>query len=437
MVSRVSSGLKAPLIPFILITSLFFLWGLANNLTDTLLAAFKRIMSMTDFETAWIQVAFYGSYFCLALPAAMFIKRYTYQTGVLLGLGLYALGALLFYPSSIIMQYGFFLASLFILAGGLSILETAANPYILAMGDEATATRRLNLAQSFNPIGSISGVVISKFFILSRLNTVGAEERAAMPAEALRAIQQTELTAVMGPYVTIGIVLLALWLVIAITKMPKASDEEKTIHFGKTIQRLIRNKNYVAGVVAQFFYVGAQICVWSFTIRYVMAALHIQEAEASGYYIAALIVFHGFQVHQHRFNEVYKSGNSAHAVGDSRSPQQFIRYLRRRYCGCLCAGGDLRLYVADVPHYFRSGIEGSGRGYEIRQCGFDHGNRRRRCTPAGTRHTLGYDGKHKHLLLGTIDLFRHHHDLRNCQSPLQPHGLIYRLPFPMRSQITF
>jgi MFS transporter, FHS family, L-fucose permease len=295
MVSRVSSGLKAPLIPFILITSLFFLWGLANNLTDTLLAAFKRIMSMTDFETAWIQVAFYGSYFCLALPAAMFIKRYTYQTGVLLGLGLYALGALLFYPSSIIMQYGFFLASLFILAGGLSILETAANPYILAMGDEATATRRLNLAQSFNPIGSISGVVISKFFILSRLNTVGAEERAAMPAEALRAIQQTELTAVMGPYVTIGIVLLALWLVIAITKMPKASDEEKTIRFGKTIQRLIRNKNYVAGVVAQFFYVGAQICVWSFTIRYVMAALHIQEAEASGYYIAALIVFTVFR----------------------------------------------------------------------------------------------------------------------------------------------
>jgi MFS transporter, FHS family, L-fucose permease len=295
MTSQKSSGVRAPVIPFILITSLFFLWGVANNLTDTLLAAFKRIMSMSDFETAWIQVAFYGSYFCLALPAAIFIKRFTYQTGVLLGLGMYALGALLFYPSSFIMQYSFFLGSLFILAGGLSILETAANPYILAMGDERTATRRLNLAQSFNPIGSITGVVISKFFILSHLNRAGAEERAAMPFEELRAIQQIELNAVMGPYVTIGFILLGLWILIAVTKMPKASDEEKTIQLWQTIKRLIKNKNYTFGVVAQFFYVGMQICVWSFTIRYVMAQLHINEAEASSYYIAALIVFMFFR----------------------------------------------------------------------------------------------------------------------------------------------
>jgi MFS transporter, FHS family, L-fucose permease len=290
-----SGRIITPLLPFILITSLFFMWGLANNLTDTLLSAFRRIMSMTDFETAWIQVAFYGSYFCLALPAAIFIKRFTYQAGVLLGLAMYVIGAILFYPASIVMQYGFFLAALFILAGGLSILETACNPYIIAMGDPKTATRRLNLAQSFNPIGSISGVVISKFFILSHLDIAGAEERAMMSAEQLTAIQQAELSAVMGPYVTIGLLLLLLWIAIAVTKMPKGSDESPKIDLLPTLKRLFGNKNYVMGVVAQFFYVGAQICVWSFTIRYVMAELDLREAAASSYYIAALVVFTVFR----------------------------------------------------------------------------------------------------------------------------------------------
>jgi MFS transporter, FHS family, L-fucose permease len=290
-----SGRIITPLLPFILITSLFFMWGLANNLTDTLLSAFRRIMSMSDFETAWIQVAFYGSYFCLALPAAIFIKRFTYQAGVLLGLAMYVIGAILFYPASIVMQYGFFLAALFILAGGLSILETACNPYIIAMGDPKTATRRLNLAQSFNPIGSISGVVISKFFILSHLDIAGAEERAMMSAEQLTAIQQAELSAVMGPYVTIGLLLLLLWIAIAVTKMPKGSDESPKIDLLPTLKRLFGNKNYVMGVVAQFFYVGAQICVWSFTIRYVMAELDLREAAASSYYIAALVVFTVFR----------------------------------------------------------------------------------------------------------------------------------------------
>jgi MFS transporter, FHS family, L-fucose permease len=288
-------ALRAPLIPFILITSLFFMWGLANNLTDTLLAAFKRIMSLTDFQTAWIQVAFYGSYFCLALPAAIFIKRFTYKSGVLLGLGMYVVGALLFYPSSMTIQYGHFLIALFILAGGLAVLETSCNPYIIAMGDEATGTRRLNLAQSFNPFGSISGVVISKIFILSHLDLADAEERAAMAGEQLEAIQRTELSAVMGPYVTIGFVLLVLWIVIAYSKMPNASNEETSINLWSTIKRLLMNKNYSMGVVAQFFYVGAQICVWSFTIRYIMVELEVAEAEASSYYIAALILFTTFR----------------------------------------------------------------------------------------------------------------------------------------------
>ena len=285
------SGRNTPLLPFILITSLFFMWGLANNMTDTLLAAFKRIMSMSDFQTSWIQIAFYGSYFVLALPAAIFIKKFTYQAGVLLGLGLFVVGGLMFYPASQTMVYSHFLISLFVLAGGLSILETSANPYIIAMGPEASGTRRLNLAQSFNPIGSIAGVFLSKVFILSQLNQASETDRAAMSPDELSQIQSAELTAVMGPYVGVALLLVVLWLVIAFTKMPKASDEDNKLNLLPTIKRLAKKPNYVWGVVAQFFYVGAQIGVWSFTIRYVMLELDVLEDQAADYYLAALILF--------------------------------------------------------------------------------------------------------------------------------------------------
>jgi FHS family L-fucose permease-like MFS transporter len=282
---------KKYLLPFILVTSLFFLWGLANNMTDTLLAAFKKIMSMTDFQTSWIQVAFYGSYFCLAIPAAIWIKKFSYKSGILLGLGMFAAGALLFYPASQTMAYGHFLAALFILAGGLSILETTANPYIIAMGDPATGTRRLNLAQSFNPIGSITGVILSKFFILAHLNQASSADRATMSDTELQAIQTAELSAVMGPYVGVALFLIALWLVIAFVKMPKASDADNRLDFSATFSRLLRQPHYVWGVIAQFFYVGAQIGVWSFTIRYVMQELNLNEESAASYYIAALVIF--------------------------------------------------------------------------------------------------------------------------------------------------
>jgi FHS family L-fucose permease-like MFS transporter len=280
-----------PIITFALITSLFFLWGLANNMTDTLLAAFKKIMSMTDFQTSMVQMSFYGAYFCLALPAAIIIKKYTYKTGILLGLGMYMIGAILFYPASKTMVYGHFLTALFILAGGLSILETTSNPYIIAIGPEETGTRRLNFAQSFNPIGSITGVVLSKFFILSHLNMATAEERAAMGKAQLSALQAQELNAVMGPYVGVALVLLILWITIAIRKMPRASEADSRVNLGPAVKRLIRNRHYILGVIAQFFYVGAQLCVWSFTIRYVMAELGLNESDSSSYYIAALILF--------------------------------------------------------------------------------------------------------------------------------------------------
>jgi len=302
--SKVKEKLLYPgnLIPFILITSLFLLWGLANNMTDTLLAAFKRIMSMTDARTSLIQISCYGlGYFIFALPAAIYIKRFSYKSGVLLGLGLYLIGCFLFFPARHTGNYFHFLGALWILFGGLSILETAANPYIIAMGREETGTRRLNLAQSFNPLGSISGVVISQMFILSELNIASADERAAMDPAALHTIQAGELNAVTMTYVTVGFLLLVLWLVILITRMPKASDAGSAIDLKPTLKRLIKNRNYVGGVIAQFFYVGAQIGVWSFTIRYAMTALNLETIElppgktpeqvAATYYITALVLF--------------------------------------------------------------------------------------------------------------------------------------------------
>ncbi|MDO9581212.1 MAG: L-fucose:H+ symporter permease [Bacteroidales bacterium] len=301
---KVKEKLIAPgnLIPFILITSLFLLWGLANNMTDTLLAAFKRIMSMTDARTSLIQISCYGlGYFIFALPAAIYIKRFSYKSGVLLGLGLYIIGCLMFFPAAMTGNYFHFLGALWILFGGLSILETAANPYIIAMGKESTGTRRLNLAQSFNPLGSIMGVVISQIFILSELNTASATERAAMATSDLHTIQTGELNAVTMTYVSIGFLLLVLWLVIVFVKMPRASESGSSVNLGPTLTRLLKNKNYVMGVVAQFFYVGAQISVWSFTIRYAMSSLNLEhivlpagktpEQVAAGYYVAALVLF--------------------------------------------------------------------------------------------------------------------------------------------------
>lgn len=267
--------------PFILLTSLFFAWAIPNNLTDTMLAAFKRIMSLTDTKTAWIQVSCYLlGYGCFAIPGALFIKRFTYKSGVMLGLGLYAFGAFLFYPAmltsegSITLSFMMYLAAIVILFAGLSVLETSANSYVLAIGHEQTATRRLNLSQSFNPFGAITGVVISQVFVLSQLNTMTAEERAAIPAQELAGIQAAELNAVTMTYVVLGLVMVGLLLAIFLTRMPKLKEDDKRLDFAGTFRRLIRNRNYVWGVAAQFLYVGAQIAVWSFIIRYAMQQLH-------------------------------------------------------------------------------------------------------------------------------------------------------------------
>lgn len=257
------------LLPFILVTSLFMLWGLANNMTDTLLAAFRKIMQMSDTQTSFIQMAFYGAYFCIALPAALFIRKYSYKTGVILGLILYAGGALLFWPAAKAESYAFYLIAIYILASGCSVLETTANPYIMSMGSPETATRRLNIAQSFNPIGSILGILVSKYFIL----------------------QDISLYSVSGTYAGVGIVLLAIMVVMLFAKMPEGKDAAHQGLLTATFQRLAKNKKYIWGVVAQFFYVGAQICVWSFTIRLVMKELGYVEAQAATIYLISIIGF--------------------------------------------------------------------------------------------------------------------------------------------------
>ena len=236
--------------PFALLTILFFAWAVPNNLTDTMLAAFKRIMSLSDSKTAWIQVVCYLlGYGCFAIPGALFIKRYTYKSGVMLGLGLYALGTFMFYPAMLVSAWsaevGFvmFLLAIFVLFAGLSILETSTNSYVCAIGPEETATRRLNFAQSFNPFGAIAGVVISQVFILSQLNTMVASERAALPEEELVRIQGAELNAVTMTYMALGAVMVAILLAIRFTRMPRLK-EGGALDFRGSLGRLLRNRNY-------------------------------------------------------------------------------------------------------------------------------------------------------------------------------------------------
>jgi MFS transporter, FHS family, L-fucose permease len=282
-------------VPFVLLIMCFAAWGVAANMTDPLVKVFSKIFTMSTLQSALVQFCYYGAYFCLALPAAFINRRYSYKVGVLTGLGCATVGAFLFYPASQTMTYGFFLAALFILAAGLSILETSANPFVISMGPEANATRRLNLAQAFNPVGTNLGVFLAATLILPKLNPATGEERQAMSIEALRAIQSAELNAVMTPYVGMAVVLLLIWLAIALLKVPQSHEavakDLQDVHFGRTLRRLLGNTHYRYGVIAQFFNVAAQTCVWTFMIQYVMEAIGGDEANAGQYLQMSLLVF--------------------------------------------------------------------------------------------------------------------------------------------------
>lgn len=286
------------LFPFILITMCFALWGFANDITNPMVKAFSKIFRMSVTDGALVQVAFYGGYFAMAFPAAMFIRKYTYKAGVLLGLGLYALGALAFFPAKLTGDYHPFLLAYFVMTCGLSFLETSCNPYILSMGTEETATRRLNLAQAFNPIGSLMGMYVAMNFIQNKLNPMDTAERAQLNQTEFEAVRDSDLSVLIAPYLVIGLVIIAMLVVIRLSKMPRNADQSHSIDFIPTLKRIFSRRRYKYGVIAQFFYVGAQIMCWTFIIQYgthlfMSQGMEEQAAEvlSQKYNIVAMIIF--------------------------------------------------------------------------------------------------------------------------------------------------
>ena len=296
--SLISKDGVSYLLPFILITMCFALWGFANDITNPMVKAFSKIFRMSVTDGALVQVAFYGGYFAMAFPAAMFIRKYSYKAGVLMGLGLYAIGALSFFPAKLTGDYHPFLLAYFIMTCGLSFLETSCNPYILSMGTEETATRRLNLAQAFNPIGSLMGMYVAMNFIQNKLNPMDTAERAQLGQAEFEAIRDSDLSVLIAPYLTVGIVILLMFVVIMVARMPKNADQSHSIDFISTLKRIFSRKRYRYGVIAQFFYVGAQIMCWTFIIQYgtrLFMAQGMEEIDAEvlsqKYNIIAMVIF--------------------------------------------------------------------------------------------------------------------------------------------------
>jgi FHS family L-fucose permease-like MFS transporter len=281
---------KNVLLPFILVTSLFALWGFANAVTDPMVQAFKKVLELSNSQAAWVQMAFYGGYFCMALPAAMFMRKYSYKVGILIGLGLYATGALLFYPAAVTEQFWFFCLGLYILTFGLAFLETAANPYALAMGPKETATQRLNLAQAFNPVGLIVGLFVAQQFVLKNLKSDDIDDFSALDAASKTLIKTTDLLVIRNPYVILGLVILGVFVLFLVSKMPQSKDKGSMLSIKDTFGVLAKNKKYSLGVLAQILYVGAQIMCWTYIYQYA-EAINIDSVTAGYYQMAAFILF--------------------------------------------------------------------------------------------------------------------------------------------------
>jgi FHS family L-fucose permease-like MFS transporter len=281
---------KKLIIPFILITSLFALWGFANAVTDPMVQAFKKVLELSNSQAAWVQMAFYGGYFCMALPAALFVRKYSYKVGVLIGLALYAIGALLFYPAATSEQFWFFCLGLYILTFGLAFLETTANPYILAMGDESTATQRLNLAQAFNPVGLIAGLLVAQQFVLKRLQSDDIDNYASLAEAKKMLIRTSDLLVIRNPYVILGIVIIGVFILILLSKMPQENEKEGIPSIGATFASLSKNKKYTLGVLAQILYVGGQIMCWTYIYQYA-ENIGMDSETAANYQFGAFIVF--------------------------------------------------------------------------------------------------------------------------------------------------
>jgi len=288
---------KELLVPFIAATSIFALWGFANDLTNPMVAAFKKVMVLSNKEAYNVQFAFYFGYGVMAIPAALFIRRFSYKSGILVGLALYALGAVLFYPAAQEESYTYFLISLFVITCGLGFLETTSNPLILSMGDPSTATQRLNLAQSFNPIGSLTGMMVAKFVVLDRLISVdysSSSEIVALGAEKASQIRTHDLGVISTPYIGVGIFVALVLVIIWKTNIPKMTMGEH-LSINESVKRIFKSKTYLFGVIAQTFYVGAQIMCWTAIfqlVEYINTGVDkSNQVDGTFWNIAAMVLF--------------------------------------------------------------------------------------------------------------------------------------------------
>lgn len=286
------------IIPFILITSCFALWGFANDITGPMVKAFSKIFRMSVTEGALVQVAFYLGYFVMAFPAAMFIQKYSFKAGVLTGLTLYAAGALLFLPAQATGMYYPFLAAYFIMTCGLSFLETSCNPYIYCMGSEETATQRLNLAQAFNPMGALAGMYVAMHYVQARMSPMDSAARAELSDIQFNAVKAHDLEVLIQPYIFIGAIVILLLVIIRLMKMPMNGDTRSKKSLRTALGELSRIGNYREGVIAQFFYVGAQVMCWTFIIQYGTRVFMAEGMDERGaeilsqkYNIAAMVMF--------------------------------------------------------------------------------------------------------------------------------------------------
>ena len=285
---------KKYLLTFILITSLFALWGFANDITNPMVAAFQTVMELSAAKASLVQFAFYGGYATMAIPAALFARRYSYKKGILLGLILYAIGAFMFIPAANRQEFGFFCVSLYVLTFGLAFLETTANPYILSLGSKETSTRRLNLAQAFNPIGSLMGMFVASRIVLAKLESDAAAVReigfSNLEETAKMAIREHDLDIIRNPYVALGCVVVLVFVIIALFVKNQNNETKENVNNKGVLKRLFSNKVYREGVVTQMFYVAAQIMTWTFIIQYA-DRLGIDKATAQLYNIIAMGMF--------------------------------------------------------------------------------------------------------------------------------------------------
>lgn len=283
------------IIPFSLITFCFALWGFANDITNPMVSAFKKVLELNNTQASWVQAAFYGGYFTMALPAAFIVKKYTYKVGIIVGLALYAGGALLFYPAAALENYAFFLLALYILTFGLAFLETTANPFILSLGPDETATQRLNLAQAFNPLGALSGLFVAQTFILGALQSDDVDAQGnniyeTLSESAKAAVRTSDLMVIRNPYVGLGLFVLLILVIILFVKMPEKTGSGDDSSMWDSIKRIFQKERFVGGVIAQMFYVGAQIMCWTYIYQYA-ENLGINNQEAVNYAYAALGIF--------------------------------------------------------------------------------------------------------------------------------------------------